>query len=446
MKNIKHLFVSLVILTLVSWSFSQDVIKHPNPDENLKNRWNWAFDQAKSKNYNNGFWVGYSIKRLMGENSYTGTFYDPPSEDLKTLREILGMEPKQSRFDNISDVEVIKKEAEKALERIKDKMKPEKKVWKDVAFLFRYSSTKKDYSASEKMKFSNLSLVVELDELPLIWLDEANDGESITFLKEIYPKSTTEKNKERIISAVSFHENSKLVIPFLQGKLEGKESTKIRKKAAFWLGQRDEKIALDVLVKAIKNDPSVKVREQIVFAMSQMDLDAATDKLIDLAQNSKDQAVQEKAVFWLGQKDEEKAFVVLKKIVRSDNSSRIKEKAVFAIHQMDLEEATDELIELAKNSKSRKVREKAIFWLGQKASKKAAQALEDVVQNDSDTRIQEKAVFAISQLPSDKSIPKLIEIAKTHPNSKVRKKAIFWLGQSGDERAVDAIVSIVKGK
>ena len=293
------IMVFLVSLLLTTLGLSQVVIKHKNPNENLKSRWNWAFDQAKSNNYKGGFWVGYSIKRLMGERSFTGTFYDPPREELKALREILGMAPEKNRFDNVSDVEMLKKEAEKALERIKDEKKPEKKIWKDVAFLFRYSSTKRDFSAIEKMKFSNLSLVVELDELPLIWLDKAKDEESITFLKEIYPKSDKEKNKERIISAVSFHQETKLVIPFLKNKLEGKESVNIRKKAAFWLGQRDEKKALDVLVKAMKNDPSVKVREQVVFAISQMDLDAATDKLIDLAQNANDQAVKEKAIFWL---------------------------------------------------------------------------------------------------------------------------------------------------
>lgn len=447
MKNSKHaLFVILITLVCGSTAFSQTVLKHPNPSENVRSRWNWAFDRAKNNNFKDGFWVGYSIKRLMEENSFTGSFYDPPGKDLKTLREILGMEPGKNRYATISDVEVIKKEAEKALKRIKDKNKPEIKVWKDVAFLFQFSSAQHDFSAIEKMKFSNLSLVVDLDERPLIWLGKASDEESIRFLKEFYAKTGEDKNKEKIIAAVSFHENSKLVIPFLRGRLTGNESAGIRKKAAFWLGQRDEKAALDILTKAVKEDESLKVREQIVFAISQMDLDAAVNELCDLAQNSNNPAVREKAVFWLGQKDEKKALAVLRKIVRSDHSYKIREKAVFAIEQMDFEEATDELIDLAKNSKSRRVREKAIFWLGQKASKKAAKALNNVVQNDSDTKIQEKAVFAISQLPGDKSVPALIDIAKTHKNPRIRKKAIFWLGQSSDKRAVDAIVSIVKGK
>ncbi len=447
MKKFKQI-LPVIFITFV-WvfpAFSQTVLKHPNPDEKLKSRWNWAFDQAKNKHFKDGFWVGYSIKRLMGKNSFTGSSYDPPRKDLKTLREILATNPGKNRYENVSDVEVIKKEAEKALERIKNKKKPEKKVWKDVAFLFQFSSNKEGYSAIKGMKFSNLSLVVDLDELPLIWLGGAEDRESIAFLQKIYSQDGTQKNRERIIFAVSAHEDSKLVIPFLQEKLAGNEPADIRKKAAFWLGQRDEKEALQILAKAVKEDKSVKVREQIVFAISQMDLDESTDKLIDLAQNSNDPAVQGKAVFWLGQKNEKKALSVLKKIVRSDDSYKIREKAVFAIQQINSEEAINELIDLAKNSKSRKIREKAIFWLGQKASKKAAQALDEVVQNDSDTKIQEKAVFAISQLPNDKSVPALIEIAKTHKNPGIRKKAIFWLGQSGDKRAVDAIVSIVKGK
>lgn len=376
LRNLISTFIIIFIST--SFIFAQTVIKYPDPDEKLNKKWDWAVNQAKTKNFSDGYWIGYSIKRMMGENSHTGSFYGSRRDELKTLNELLGIEPPEGKFDNISDVDLIRKEAEKALDRIKNEKRPQRKVMKDLAVLFNYSTSSK--KVIKNLKITNFSLQVDLKKLPLIWLGEEDDQESISLLRRMYSNSDGEKPQEKVLMAIAMHEDSKLVIPFLQQKFEKDRSMKIREKAAFWLGQSDEQEALDILVKAVKTETSRKVREKIVFAISQVDLEAATDQLVSLALNSEDRAVQEKAVFWLGQRDDKKALTVLTKIVNSPKYGSLCEKAVFAISQIDLEAATDELIRLAKKSKDREVREKAIFWLGQSGDERAVDAIVQLVK------------------------------------------------------------------
>jgi len=433
------------ILILSNLSFSQTVIKHPKPTDNLKSRWEWALKEAKSRKFKNGFWVGYSIQKLMGVNSYMGTFISHPQQDEKKLEEIIFGKTSQTKEKNIPDDKVIKEAATRALKRIKDPDSGEEKVLKNIAILFKFGSAASTQKI-EKLKVSNLSLYVDFDDKPLIWLDKAEDNKSITLLKGIYKDARTEEVQEKIVTAVGVHEHSDLTIAFLENVLTGNDPDDVREKAAFWMGQQNTGRALKILLKAAQKDRSRDVRKKAVFGISQIETDGATDGLIFLAEKADDAEIREKAIFWLGQGEREKALKFLIKASKSDPSSDVREKAVFSISQMDSEKALDALIDLAYHAERKAVRKKAIFWLGQKASKKGVAALTDVVENDSDVEVQKRAVFALTQLPHNEGVPHLIKIAKTHPSKEVRKKAIFWLGQSDDERALDALVEIVGKK
>ncbi len=91
-----------------------------------------------------------------------------------------------------------------------------------------------------------------MKKLPLIWLGEESDQESISLLKHLYSNFESEKPKEKVIMAIAIHEDSKLVIPFLQQKLERDKSSDIREKAAFWLGQSGDERAVDAIVQLVK--------------------------------------------------------------------------------------------------------------------------------------------------------------------------------------------------
>ncbi len=438
-------FIIAIILFLSNLCFSQTVIKYPNPADNLDQRWGWALKEAKNSNIKDGFWIGYSIQRLMGENSYMGTLHSPPRSDEIPLDEIIYGKKEKFQEQKISDEQSIKDAAERVLKKLESGKHPEEKVLKDVAILFQFNK-KASPESIEKVKISNLSLYVDLDEPPLIWLGSAEHAQSIPLLERIYKTVHSSNIKEKLVTAVGIHEPVDLTMSFLEKVLNSDDPDDVRENAAFWMGQQDTERALKILLKIAQTDRSKDVREKAVFGISQIKIAGATDALINLAENADDEEIREKAIFWLGQREGEKALKLLVKIAKSDPSSDVQEKAVFAISQMTSDEATDELIALAYHTDKKNVRKKAIFWLGQKASKKAVAALEDVVNNDSDVEVQKQAVFALTQLPDHQGVPNLIKIAKNHTSREVRKRAIFWLGQSDDPRALDALVEIVRKK
>ena len=146
--------------------------------------------------------------------------------------------------------------------------------------------------------------------------------------------------------------------------------------------------------------------------------------------------LRKRAAFWLGEARGARGFRTLQKLVREDGDDRFRKDAVFAIHVSDEAESLDELIRLAREDRSTRVRKQALFWVAQRAGKRAAATLTDAIENDPDTRIKKQAVFGLSQLPPEEGLPLLMKIARTHKNPAVRKQAFFWLGQSGDPQVL----------
>jgi len=373
--------ILIAVLTLAgtaaAQAVSQEVVRPPQPGGTLAARMEWAAREAARRAYREGFWRGYSIRRLMGERSSIGTFDDRSSSEA-TLQEIttgqkLGMA-------SPSRDERVRQRARQVLDDLENEGRPDRKVWKDVAILVRYGKASK--TEPERVDMSNLNLPFDLRGLPLIWLGEATDEESLAWLKTSYREMRTGVAKEHILAAVGIHQSPALVVPILASVLESQETAELRKNATFWLGQQNDRKAYDILMQTANKDRSRDVREG----------------------------------------------------------------AVFAVSQIELEESVDGLIGLAKSADDREVRHQAIFWLGQKASNKATEALKNMAYEGGETKIQEQAVFALSQLPGNEGVEALIKVAKTHPNTVMRKKAIFWLGETGDPRALEVLIEIIKGK
>ena len=354
----------------------REVIKHPRPQDTLSARLEWALGEAGRAGSKDGFWVGYGIRRLMSENSYIGSVHSGWRDEL-TLAEVLSG---KTAVRGAPKDESVGRTARRVLDELEKPKKPEPKVWKDIAILLRYGSGRGP--ALEHVTMSDVTLEVDLKGLPLYWLGETADAESLTELKAIYAKTAADKAKEHLVAAVGIHGSPSLTVPILKSVLESGDADHIRKDAAFWLSQQDEASVMGLLVRTAKSDRSAEVRKSAVFGLS----------------------------------------------------------------QVERPEAVDELIGLARNAPDERVRRDSIFWLGQVASKKAGAALVEFALNDRDVKVQEHAVFALSELPDGQGVEPLIKIAQTHPDARVRKKAIFWLGETRDPRALDALIAIVKGR
>ncbi len=347
-------------------AFGRQIVKVSKPGDSLENRFDWALKVADT---NEDFFVGYSIRRLMGEDSsiHCGDFHSDGAA--ATLEEILAGKEGVKK--------TVKKENRKTS---KHKKKSKKKVEKDLAILFHYTAGTKKRQAWESIVIHNVDAAVRLAKGNIYWLGKLDQEPSAAFLLRLFKENTAVESREDLITAISLHDKSPKVVPFLKKTLTGSLADKLRENAAFWLGNSQAPEAVSILSRAAAGDRSQEVRE----------------------------------------------------------------KAVFGLYMVESDKSVDALIHLARKATDTNVRKKAIFWLGQKAAKKSADALGDIAQNDSKTEIQNTAIFALSQLPGGQGVPRLLKIAETHRNVSVRKKALFWLGQSEDPRALKLFESILK--
>jgi HEAT repeat protein len=386
MNNVKKIrFVSMLIFAIAAFSglILSQVVRHPNPNDNLSVRWDWAKQEAGKQKLEYGFWIGYSIKRQMWEHQYiystqehtiSGShFTDFPKGD--PLEKILSG---RVTTTPLSDKDQVKREAKRALDRLENIKKSEQKVWKDVAILYKFGSGSSKVPIT--IRVSNLYLPFDPERLPIFWLDQAEDAQSLSILDNLYSSSNQEKLKKRILTIAGLHGTSENAVSFLEKVLKSHDPDTLRARAASELGDQDHERAVKLLYQTARYDRSFDVRKNSVYGLEDIKLTSAADALIDIAQNGKD----------------------------------------------------------------REIRKKAIDCLADIASKKTATALKNVVENEEDTDIQKRAVYALEDLPDDEGIPYLVEIAKTHHKLTIRKAAIYCLGDSDDPRALQALIQIIK--
>jgi len=352
------------------------VVHHPRPNSPLAERAGWAFQEAGKSGFAKGFWVGFSIRRLMGEHSYIGSHFRGSADRKLSLEELI-YGRKTAAEKKISEEQAITEAADKALASA-DRGKPEPKVAKDIAILMQFDSGAA--RQPEMVTISNISLSVSLQSLPLLWLGPAEDTDSVSLLRKYYEKAATDRMKKILLQAVALHQNAALVVPILEGVLKGRESMKIRADAAAFLGEQNDTRALEILTRTIQKDASLEVRKNAVWGLTEMELPAAVDALIDFARNSPEKDVRTEAVEGLAEKATKKAVGALEQIVFSEKDTEVQTHAVHALADLPSKEGLPYLIRIAKTHTNREVRKAAIYSLGDMNDPAAIQALVDIVK------------------------------------------------------------------
>ena len=371
----KLLQVSTTILLLFvpgSCSIAQEVRKAPPTLERLSDRWTWAVSQAGDAQFKRGGWIAYSIERLMGEDSWIGSFRTYSGKDEISLYEMITGIHLENPAEN------LRQTARKALSR-SERKQTEKKVIKEVAFLFRFSDPSSVEDHIQEIQPTNIGLSVDLERLPLMWLGKATNDESLDLLKGLFQESSSSKQKRRVIMAYGMHDSPR-AFGLLKGIIEGDDQADVRSDAVFWIGQQNSREALGFLSGIARKEESRKVAEQAVFAISQIQTEDATDVLIDLGKNGPTRDLRKKAVFWLGQHASKKAVESLRDFVYDNEDVEVQKQAVFALTQLDHGEGVTEIIKIAKSHANPAVRKQAIFWLGQSDDPRAFETIVDIAK------------------------------------------------------------------
>ncbi len=342
----------------------------------LEARLGWALGEAPKAGPGRVFWAGYSIDRLMGENSHIGSYtVGGRGRDLTVAEMLAGM---KAATEAPAAGEDVRGAAKAALEELERQGQPEKKVLKELGIFLKYEPGKPPVLAEVSM--TNLDLSFDFEGAPLYWLGKAPEEQSLGLVKALYGLNRGHSVREGLVAAAGCHGTPKLVVPFLEGVLAGDGSDDLRKDAAFWIGQQNDPDGLRLLVRTARSDKSEEVREGAVFSISQVELPAAVDELIALARSAEPRDVRKQAVFWIGQMASEKSGKALEEFARKDGDIEIQEQAVFALSQLADNQGVEPLIKLAKTHPDPRVRKKAVFWLGECDDPRALETLIAIIK------------------------------------------------------------------
>jgi HEAT repeat protein len=183
------------------------------------------------------------------------------------------------------------------------------------------------------------------------------------------------------------------------------ESSWLREKAVFWLGNAaEERGRARVRLLAERDSVPERIRDQAIFALGHLDRDADNG-----------------------------AF--LRSLFGRLESERLRKKVIQSIAQQDDPESERFLLRIVQDPEAPKaVRKDALFWAGQ-SSHTAVESLVGLYAKLTDRDIRHHYTFVLSQRHEGAAVDKLIDIARNDADRTIRHQAVFWLGQSRDPKA-----------
>ncbi|MDB4888488.1 MAG: hypothetical protein JWL61_343 [Gemmatimonadetes bacterium] len=132
----------------------------------------------------------------------------------------------------------------------------------------------------------------------------ANGGDTpqseFAYLRSVYSRLDSDQLKESVFQGMGQDEAAGGRW-LLERARDSNESTKLRKSALFWAGQRQETPTADI-VSVYRDASDESLREHTIFVLSQRQDQASTDALVHIARDDKDNRMRGKALFWLAQK------------------------------------------------------------------------------------------------------------------------------------------------
>jgi len=352
-----------------------EVIRCPNLSGNLAERWEWARQTVRQKGLKSGYWIGYSIEKLMEANAYIGCFGGSRSEDISLGALLDGKETLYP--SNLRNVSVfsgrIHLNDQTGHDRIVTMVK------KRIGVLFRF--VKDGDALPESVGATDDHFPVAFEGKPLLWLGPAEDEESLLLLTTIYDRPATGKLAERIVETAGIHEKSAPVIPFLERVVKSRAPEDVRIEAVDALGGYPEERTLRILVPLAKSDSSIEVRKEAVSALGEFGNPEAVDALIAVARTGAPAEVREEAVDALAENISEKVLSAFEGIIDKDPDQDVKEEAVQALAEIEDGAGLELLIQIAKNHSDIEIRKAAIEALSESSDPRALKALIDLATN-----------------------------------------------------------------
>lgn len=142
------------------------------------------------------------------------------------------------------------------------------------------------------------------------WLQDVRPQDSIRFLRSLIDARIIGK---KAVTALALHEDAQEELLWLARR---HASPSIRSSALFWVGQRAGRRAAETLRDAVDHDPEDEVKAKAVFGIAQLPDDQSVPILIELLNTHRSRSVRKKAAFWLSQKNDPRALAAFEAILK----------------------------------------------------------------------------------------------------------------------------------
>jgi len=134
----------------------------------------------------------------------------------------------------------------------------------------------------------------------IFWLGQSG-GQHSSFLREIYPRISSDELKEKLIFSIAQQKHSPANSEFLMEiALNRSERAELRKQALFWANQTGA-VSFARMAELYDRTDDREMKDQLIFAFSQSPDPAAIEKLMNIGRNERDPELRKQAIFWLGQ-------------------------------------------------------------------------------------------------------------------------------------------------
>jgi HEAT repeat protein len=134
------------------------------------------------------------------------------------------------------------------------------------------------------------------------------------YLRGLYARLDGVELKEAVIQGMTRDDDAEGGHWLIQRALDATESSRLRKSALFWAGQRSATPTSD-LVSVYRDGRNRDLREHAIFVLSQRHDEAAIDALLRIAREDGDTQMRGKALFWLAQKNDPRVTKLIADLV-----------------------------------------------------------------------------------------------------------------------------------
>jgi hypothetical protein len=218
---------------LSSWLSSTAAVQHAEPARSLEERWLWALEHAKEREFAAGYWTAFSINRSFDGHALAGT---TKLNSLSPLRALAGA--------------------------LRGEMK---EATQDVLFLFRFKPGGAEAKDIAQIKVSNRPWLLDLQSRPLIWLGRASEEESIARLIQLYRRLYPTELAPDILVAAAAHSKPEALAQMAAALEEiafEDQHKSVQRGTIDLLYQLPFEAGLSSIVNLAKTHPSKRVRNE----------------------------------------------------------------------------------------------------------------------------------------------------------------------------------------